>query len=58
MNMKKIVSKYKIVFLSTFPPTQCGIATFTQDTITAITNIFGQTVTCVICDLTQKFMYL
>lgn len=52
--MKKIVSKYKIVFLSTFPPTQCGIATFTHDTVTAITNIFGQTVTCVICNITEK----
>ncbi|MBE9490391.1 MAG: glycosyltransferase, partial [Bacteroidetes bacterium] len=52
--MKKIVSKYKIVFLSTFPPTQCGIATFTQDTVTSITNIFGKTVTCVICNITDN----
>jgi len=52
--MKKNAAKYKIVFLSTFPPTQCGIATFTQDTVTAITNIFEQTVTCVICNITDK----
>lgn len=31
----------KIVFLSTFPPTECGIATFTKDLIAALTKGFG-----------------
>ena len=43
----------KIVFLSTFPPTQCGIATYTQDTITAITDVFGKTIACEICDISD-----
>ncbi|MFA5297685.1 MAG: glycosyltransferase [Lutibacter sp.] len=46
--------KSKIVFMSTFPPTQCGIATFTQDLTTAIHNVFGEAVDCVICDLAEN----
>lgn len=46
--------KSKIVFMTTFPPTQCGIATFTQDLTNAITHVFGESLACVICDLTDK----
>jgi len=49
--MKTISNKSKIVFLSTFPPTQCGIATYTQDTIKGITDIYGKSITCEICEL-------
>ncbi|PTS93565.1 glycosyl transferase family 1, partial [Flavobacterium sp. HMWF030] len=49
--MKTISNKSKIVFLSTFPPTQCGIATYTQDTIKGITDVFGKSVSCQICEL-------
>ena len=52
--MKNSASKSKIVFVSTFPPTQCGIATFTYDLITAINNVCGQTVECVICNITNE----
>lgn len=52
--MKKISNKSKIVFLSTFPPTQCGIATYTQDTIKGITDVFGKSITCEICELVDK----
>jgi glycosyltransferase involved in cell wall biosynthesis len=52
--MKTISNKSKIVFLSTFPPTQCGIATYTQDTIKGITDVFGKSVTCAICELVDK----
>ncbi|MFZ2431213.1 MAG: glycosyltransferase [Lutibacter sp.] len=52
--MKNPPSKSKVVFVSTFPPTQCGIATFTQDLTSAITNIFGESLECAICDLTDK----
>ncbi|KRD61218.1 glycosyl transferase family 1 [Flavobacterium sp. Root935] len=49
--MKTISNKSKIVFLSTFPPTQCGIATYTQDTIKGITDVYGKSITCEICEL-------
>lgn len=44
----------KVVFVTTFPPTQCGIATFTQDLMSAINASFGQTLKCVVCNLTDK----
>ncbi|WNH07798.1 glycosyltransferase [Thalassobellus suaedae] len=50
----KINTPSKILFLSTFPPTQCGIATYTKDTITAITDLFGKTLSCEICDISDK----
>ncbi|SHG34921.1 Glycosyltransferase involved in cell wall bisynthesis [Flavobacterium segetis] len=50
--MKTVATKSKIVFLSTYPPTQCGIATFTQDTINAINKIYGKSITCEICEIT------
>ncbi|OXB06337.1 glycosyl transferase family 1 [Flavobacterium plurextorum] len=52
--MKTISNKSKIVFLSTFPPTQCGIATYTQDTIKGITDVFGKSISCEICELVDK----
>jgi glycosyltransferase involved in cell wall biosynthesis len=52
--MKTISNKSKIVFLSTFPPTQCGIATYTQDTIKGITDVFGKSITCEICELVKE----
>ncbi|WP_264550691.1 glycosyltransferase [Flavobacterium sp. N2038] len=52
--MKKLSNKSKIVFLSTFPPTQCGIATYTQDTIKGISDVFGKSITCEICELVDK----
>ncbi len=52
--MKTISNKSKIVFLSTFPPTQCGIATYTQDTIKGITDVFGKSITCEICELVNE----
>jgi len=52
--MKNQLQKTKIAFVATFPPTQCGIATFTKDLITAINNSFDQTLNCVVCDITNK----
>lgn len=52
--MKTISNKSKIVFLSTFPPTQCGIATYTQDTIKGINDVYGKSITCEICELVDK----
>jgi glycosyltransferase involved in cell wall biosynthesis len=50
--MKKKI-KSKIVFLSTFPPTECGIATFTIDLITAINNGFSDSIETLFCELTN-----
>lgn len=52
--MKALSNKSKIVFLSTFPPTQCGIATYTQDTIKGITDVFGKSIACEICELVKE----
>lgn len=48
--MKKINSK--IVFVSTAPPTQCGIATFTNDLKLALENTF-ENLDCVVCKITE-----
>jgi glycosyltransferase involved in cell wall biosynthesis len=50
----KALTKSKIVFLSTFPPTQCGIATYTQDTIKGIIDVFGKSISCEICELVNQ----
>jgi glycosyltransferase involved in cell wall biosynthesis len=52
--MKTLQSKSKIIFMSTYPPTQCGIATYTLDTIKGIEDVYGSSVSCEICDLVDK----
>lgn len=52
--MKTVRRPQKIVFMSTFPPTQCGIATFTEDTINAISNMYGKSIVCEIAEITFK----
>jgi len=52
--MKEEAHKTKIAFVTTFPPTQCGIATFTKDLISAINNSFNKTLNCVICEIGTK----
>lgn len=52
--MKTLSTKSKIVFLSTYPPTHCGIATFTKDTVRAIDTICGKSISCEICEITFK----
>ena len=46
--------KSKIIFMSTYPPTQCGIATYTQDTIKGIMDVYGNSISCEICDLVKS----
>jgi len=50
--MESLGNKSKIVFISTYPPTKCGIATFTEDTVNAINKTYGKSISCVLCELT------
>ncbi|MGO4822218.1 MULTISPECIES: glycosyltransferase [unclassified Flavobacterium] len=52
--MSTLTNKSKIVFLSTYPPTQCGIATFTEDTVNAINKSYNKSISCEICEITFK----
>jgi glycosyltransferase involved in cell wall biosynthesis len=50
----------EILFISSFPPRECGIATYTQDLVNALTNQFENSFTCKICALeseTEKHNY-
>lgn len=41
----------EILFVTSFPPRECGIATFSQDLISALQNQFEQSFDCSICAL-------
>lgn len=44
----------EVLFISTFPPRECGIATYTQDLINALDKQFEQTFTYSICALEEE----
>ncbi|CAM4250521.1 glycosyltransferase [Gillisia limnaea] len=48
------IKNSKILFMSSFPPTECGIATFTTDIIKAISRKFSESFTCIKCDLKKE----
>jgi len=41
----------EILFVSSFPPRECGIATYTQDLMNAVTEKFGQSFSLKICPI-------
>ncbi len=50
----------EILTITSFPPRECGIATYSKDLINALNNQFNNTFSCVICALesdTEKHMY-
>lgn len=47
----KIYNKPEIVFISTFPPKVCGIATYTQDLIQSFQSKFGESFKAIICPI-------
>ena len=48
------VHQSKILFVSTFPPRKCGIASFTQDLVNAISPEIGHQMSIDICALDKK----
>ncbi|HEY9184263.1 MAG TPA: glycosyltransferase [Salegentibacter sp.] len=44
--MKALNNSSKVLFMSTFPPTTCGIATYTTDTMQSIQRKFGKSFVC------------
>lgn len=44
----------EIVFISSYPPRECGIATYSQDLIKALNNKFDQSFTISICPLESE----
>ncbi len=44
-----------VLFLTSYPPRECGIATFTQDMLKALTNQFGSFYNFKICALEEDF---
>lgn len=47
----KTYNKTTIVFVSTFPPKVCGIATYTQDLIKSLHSKFGASFNAIICPI-------
>ncbi len=47
----------EILFISSFPPRQCGIATYTQDLVNALETQFNSTFKCVVCALESESTY-
>ena len=47
-------SRSKILFISTFPPVKCGIASFTQDLTTSIASGLHEDFSISICALDKK----
>jgi glycosyltransferase involved in cell wall biosynthesis len=41
----------EILFITSFPPRECGIATYSQDLINALNNQFSSSFDCVVCAL-------
>ena len=52
--MKPLDKNLKLIFISSFPPRECGIATFTQDLANTLNNIYGCTLPIEIYALENK----
>lgn len=51
MSIKEENNLPKILFVTSFPPRECGIATYSKDLVDAINNQFESAFTCSICAL-------
>ncbi|KMQ69059.1 mannosyltransferase [Chryseobacterium sp. FH2] len=52
--MNTIHNKSEILFISTFPPKVCGIATYTQDLIRSLQSKFGESFKAIICPMESE----
>lgn len=53
--MKKISKRPAILLMSTFPPTECGIANYSSDLMHSLENQFGNTFDLLRCDLSNCY---
>src|SRR5689334_15977660 len=47
-------TKPEILFISSYPPRECGIATYSQDLIKALNNKFNHSFTITVCPLESE----
>lgn len=52
--VKKECKLPEILFITSFPPRECGIATYSQDLITALNNQFDDSFVCTVCALESE----
>ena len=52
--MEPLDKNLKLIFISSFPPRECGIATFTQDLANTLNTIYGCTLPIEIYALENK----
>ncbi len=50
----KLEGNAGILFITTYPPRECGIATYSQDLITALNKKFGETFTINVCPVSNS----
>jgi glycosyltransferase involved in cell wall biosynthesis len=51
MPIDKSQNKAEILFITSYPPRECGIATYSQDLITAVNNKFSHSLSIKVCAL-------
>ena len=51
LETKNVFSKPEILFITSYPPRECGIATYSQDLIGSMNNKFGDSFTINVCAL-------
>jgi glycosyltransferase involved in cell wall biosynthesis len=50
----EVKAKDQVLFISSYPPRECGIATFTQDLVHAFNGIYNQTLEARVCALEEE----
>jgi hypothetical protein len=53
-NLPLPVSPTEILFITSYPPRECGIATYSHDLVKALNNKFNQSFTISICALESE----